>query len=332
MSTPCHYELTAIRTLRRDGTTTGWRQPGPDKAHIETLASAISPGTELAAWLGLQPLRPTPNPYPRVLGYCNIGRVLSPPDGESDLKAGDHVLTHAPHHSDFHASPSQILARVPPGADLVAASTTYLFHLGYTACLASDLTMGMRVAVIGLGTVGLTTAAMVARAGAEVVGFSNHTTRRPFHDQFGLSAIHPKADWAGEPFDLVISTANGWPDWRLACELARRGGAVTCLGFPGRGQALPGFNPLDSAWFYDKQLTLRSCGYAPDLDVPEIDRRFTLKRNCRFLLGEILAGRLPGRALVAESRRANELEAVYAALAAHRNDGQTVVLDWGMPD
>ena len=42
-----------------------------DFVRVETQFSAISIGTEVAAYKGISPLRPVTNPYPRKVGYCN---------------------------------------------------------------------------------------------------------------------------------------------------------------------------------------------------------------------------------------------------------------------
>ncbi len=46
-----------------------------DKILCKTLVSAISPGTEIAAYDGLPPLHPI-KAYPRLVGYCNVAELL----------------------------------------------------------------------------------------------------------------------------------------------------------------------------------------------------------------------------------------------------------------
>ena len=53
--------------------------------------TAISPGTELAAYVGLPPLRDGPA-YPRLQGYCNVGRVLTVGERVRHLVPGQRVL------------------------------------------------------------------------------------------------------------------------------------------------------------------------------------------------------------------------------------------------
>jgi hypothetical protein len=45
-----------------------------DQINCETIFTAISPGTELAAYTGVEPLRPG-RQYPWLQGYCNVACV-----------------------------------------------------------------------------------------------------------------------------------------------------------------------------------------------------------------------------------------------------------------
>lgn len=300
----------------------------PDAMLVRTLYSAISPGTELAAFNGLPPLRETAKPYPRLLGYCNVGEIMSVPDTVDDYAVGDMVLTHAAHRTHYGLTRREVLARVPKGADLPAAATTYLFHLGYAAALKGEMRAGLRVAVIGLGTLGLTSACLARTSGAQVIGYSSHVQFSDTLRAFGLDQVLEKSQSEDGDFDVVVTTSNTWSDWQLAMKLARRGGQIVVLGFPGRGEPAPDFNPLASQWLYDKQLTIKSCGHTPDVEADPIDLRFTLRRNCDYLLSEILQERLPARSLISEIRPAEELEEVYRELSRDRRQGCTVVLDW----
>ena len=139
-------------------------------------------------------------------------------------------------------------------------------------------------------------------------------------------AVTAKAGGAG--LDLVITTSNRWEDWALALRLARKGGTICVLGFPGRTEPEPPLNPLDSQFFYDRQLTIHACGQSPDLDVSAHDLRFTVKRNCEFLLHQIVAGKLPARRLIASVQPWERLPEIYDQLAHRTSHGLTCVLQW----
>lgn len=293
-----------------------------------TLYTAVSPGTELAAFRGDPPLRPM-KVYPRLVGYCNVARVVVCGEGVANLQPGDLVLSGQSHRSHFHAPARDIWMKIPPDTDLVAASTTYLFHLGYAALLRGDYTPGHRVAVVGLGPLGLMTTALLGAFGSPCDVYSDQESARACALRFGARAAYAKEAAPDDGnADLVVSTSNRWPDWELSLKLARPGGTVVVLGFPGRGQPPPTFNPLDSRYLYDRQLTIRAAGYVPDAEVSAQDIRFTLKRNCAYLGEMIRAGRLPGRACVSEVARWDRLAELYARMCDSRGAFVTAVLDW----
>ena len=73
----------------------------------ESLVSVISPGTELAAYRGAPPLRPGVT-YPRLVGYCNVARVLAKGVGVNNIELGDRVLTLQSHRSHFKIKTSEV--------------------------------------------------------------------------------------------------------------------------------------------------------------------------------------------------------------------------------
>jgi threonine dehydrogenase-like Zn-dependent dehydrogenase len=303
----------------------------------ETIFSAISPGTEVAAYRGDPPLRPM-NIYPRVVGYCNVAEVVACGDKVGNYKVGDRILSFESHRSAFICPAEKIITRIPMEADLVEVSTTYLFHLGYNALLKGDVKPGHNVAVIGLGTLGLTTVATANLFGANVYAFSNQKSSHELAMELGACSAFYKEEGSvcrimdqetrSTGIDVVVTTSNSWKDWRLALRLPRKGGKICVVGFPGRTQPIPDFNPLDSQYFYDYQLSLIACGYTPDNELPPHEMRFTIKRNCEFLLDCILAKRLPARKIITSVVKWDKIEEVYQAMMARKDPIVTRVLQW----
>lgn len=310
--------------------------PQPGSLVARTLYSAISTGTEVAAYAGMPPLRPGPV-YPRLVGYCNVAEVVSVGSEVKTYRAGDRILTFQSHRSAFVCSAKEVIALIPENADLPAVATTYLYHLGYNALLRGEFRPGYRVAVIGLGLLGLGTVALGNVFGARTFAFSNQAASLDLARSLGALPCR-KDEWLDssdkmsaegeEGVDIVVVTSNSWSDWRLALQVTRNGGCICVLGFPGRGEPTPDFNPLDSQFFYDKQLSLLACGYSPDLDAAPQDIRFTIRRNCGFLLELILASRLDPHRLITEMRPWYEIDKAYAAAADRSQPFLTCILDW----
>lgn len=303
----------------------------------ETVCSALSAGTEVAAWRGAPPLRPGPV-YPRLVGYCNVAEVVACGSAVTRFKPGARILTFQSHRSAFICREDEVIVTLPVGAAPVPASVTYLFHLGYSALLRGGFTAGHHIGVIGLGTIGLGTVAQAVSFGGNVHAFSDQVDGRNLALDLGALDAWPKdltdtpkavtAKAGGAGLDLVVTTSNRWEDWALALRLARKGGTICVLGFPGRTQPVPPFNPLDSQFFYDRQLTIHACGQSPDLDVSAHDLRFTMKRNCEFLLQQIVAGKLPARRLIGSVQPWKKLPEIYDQLAHRTGHGLTSVLQW----
>lgn len=302
-----------------------------------TLYTAISPGTEVSAYVGDPPLRPM-KVYPRVVGYCNVGEVLRVGNDVSKYKAGDKIITFQSHRTMFKCTENEVVALIPKTcSNLIEASTTYLFHLGYNALLKSDFRPGMSVAVIGLGTLGLTTIALASSFGADVHALSDQESSLGYAFDFGAQEVYRKSefevekhlkDCSGGGVDIVILTSNAWDDWLLAVKLARKGGGIAVIGFPGRLDPKPPFNPLDSRYFYDSQLKIISCGYTSHLDVEPHDIRFNIKRNCEFLLKKIIKKQLPAQKIISSIVQWREIESVYKLMASREKGHITSVLDW----
>lgn len=299
-----------------------------------TLWSAISPGTELAAFEGLPPLRPG-RVYPRLMGYCNVAQVLAVGNDVADIAPGVRIVTWQSHRSAFVCKSADILAVLAPTADARAATATYLFHLGLDAVQKAGLALGHRVAVLGLGALGLGAVAMAAKAGAHVTAISRRPAMTASAHAMGASAFGDGADPTALAtatglggFDCVVTTSNRWDDWQLALQLARRGGTIAVLGFPGRGAPAPDFNPLESRYFYDKQLRIMACGQPVARDLPPDEVRFTLKRNMPAIAEAIAADALPTAPLLTDEFPAARLADAYRALAARDGARVTAVLAW----
>jgi len=314
------YELRGTRDLHLRHETLDPDTLGANEVVARTLVSAISPGTEIAAFVGLPPLRPM-KVYPRVTGYCNIAEVLAVDTGVSDVKPGDRIATFQSHRSAFICPRDDVMGILPPDADIEACALAYMFHLGYVATLRAGLNPDDKVAVIGMGTVGLGTVAVCATAGAQVHAISDIAMVPA--QAMGAHATMTKAtalDSDAADADLVITTSNHWEDWELALSLARSEGSIAVMGFPGRGENAPAFNPLDSRWVYDKQLTIVGCGMNP--------AGSPLKESYPYILSKVADGTLPARKMIGDIVNWQNLAQVYERLAARETGLITCVLDW----
>lgn len=331
------YELAAPRILTIKKSPIDGGSFDSKSVFAKTLFSAISTGTELAAWTGKPPLRPSVA-YPRLVGYCNVAQVQEVGSAIHDLVEGDVILTHQSHRSSFFCSRQEVLFKAKDinQTSQKRLAIAYLYHLGYSALLEGGYRPGFEVAVIGLGALGFTSASLVSTYGGIPIIFSGRSNTGALLNKIPFAQCLSKTQ-NGIPYpsnagldgaDLVINTSDSWADYELSLKAVRRGGTIVLLGFPGRGMGLPTFNPLDSKYVYDKAITIRQVGHVSDLDVPTLDIRFTLKRNLAHIYSLLESGRVDPTPLLKTSYAWNNLQDAYQFLETRPEDTLSAILDW----
>jgi len=204
----------------------------------ESLVSAISPGTELAAYTGMAPLRPG-KVYPRLVGYCNVARVINYGTDVKNIQLGDRVLTFSSHRSYFVVPEADVLAVIPETICSEHAACTYLYHLGYDAVLKSGVNYGSAVVVIGLGVLGLGAVAMAKNSGANVYAISDQSIPAEIALELGAKQTFNRKEinilegvLGDRLADIVITTSNSWGDWLTALIVAGIHSCIAVVGFP----------------------------------------------------------------------------------------------------
>jgi threonine dehydrogenase-like Zn-dependent dehydrogenase len=307
---------------------------GPDEILCETLVSIISPGTELAAYRGAPPLRYGVT-YPRLVGYCNVARVIRKGSKVTNISVGDRVLTLQSHRSHFKINSSEILVNIPSEINSRDAACGYLYHLGYNAILRGNVRLGSTIVVIGMGVLGLTTVAMAALAGGRVYGVSDYAGAIERSFEAGARGCFRRRDieklfseLGNERAQIVVSTTGVWSDWGIALDSAGEQGAIVVLGFPGREDTHITLNPLDSKTFYAKQLRVIAAGHSPLLPEPKGFLPFNLRDNMQRIMGWILTGHLRPSSLISGEFGGLSLQEAYQSLLRRDNAAITYALTW----
>ncbi|NQW09935.1 MAG: zinc-binding alcohol dehydrogenase [Alphaproteobacteria bacterium] len=221
--------------------------PAPDEVMVETLYSGISRGTETLVFSGhvpdsqrevmRAPFQVGTFPGPVKYGYATVGRIVQGPGD----RIGQMIFALHPHQDCFVVPTEAAVAIpgvVPPRRAILAAN----METALNALWDSGIGPGDRVAVIGLGVVGLLTAWLAHRIpGTEVAAIDIDPAKRGAAAALGLSFVDP-ATAADAPIgdaDVVIH-ASGHPD-----------GLVTAL-------ALAGFEArvLEMSWYGTRPVNL----------------------------------------------------------------------------
>lgn len=167
--------------------------PGPDDLVIDTIATWISPGTEMSYLKGERIYGDTaavagsPRPFPRVAGYQKIGRIVDVGENVRGFEVGQVVFntfgrgrgmfeSQVGHVKTAVSAPDDVYA-LPPGADPQWFAAGVLTQVGYNCGSRAPIDTGELAVVLGDGLVGLWTAQMLQHRGAKVWLVGRHDMR-----------------------------------------------------------------------------------------------------------------------------------------------------------
>jgi 2-desacetyl-2-hydroxyethyl bacteriochlorophyllide A dehydrogenase len=240
--------------------------PSEGRVLVATEWSGISSGTELLAYRGeVAPDLPLDETlgalagtftYPFRYGYSAVGRVVHP---AGPLREGQLVFAFHPHQDRFVVDAQQAVA--VDDLDPRIATLYPMVETALQVCLDAAPRLGEVAVVVGMGAVGILVAALLAQAGAVVLGSEPELARRAAAGAFGVRAIAPEevpgavaAETGRRGADLVVE-ASGNPR-ALASSLgllAHEGTALVCSWYGTKPASLP----LGAA-FHRRRLALRS--------------------------------------------------------------------------
>lgn len=293
---------------------------GPGEVTVETLASAISTGTERAQWLRLPNARPG---LPFAPGYSGAGRVLSAGAGVQGLAAGSAVAVLRARHASVMTVPAEWVVAVPAGVDLHDAAFVYLAVIaGYGVRRAGPIA-GEPVCVVGAGPIGALAHRMAMLEDPGPVTVVATSRRREDAAMRAGAARFETADGDLHGIEAAaVIEATGDPQaLRAAVAAARPGATVVLLGSP---RGITWDVPLDA--IRDKGLRL----VGAHVSAMAIEARRAsldlLGDTARRYLGALAGRRLNVDDLAGESIDPREINLMYRRLGRHELDAAH--LDW----
>ncbi|HEX4216408.1 MAG TPA: zinc-binding dehydrogenase [Candidatus Dormibacteraeota bacterium] len=311
-----------------------------DEVLVETIATLISTGTELANFTGLSPnvwIKGAWGAYPHVPGYTAVGRVLAVGDGVGRygrqgqrIVPGVRVFGFTPHASVAKASVSRrLLFPLDDGDDV---NRMLLARMGMVASAGMRAlhrpAYGRDVVVIGQGLVGLFAAQLLDIAGAEVVAYDRAPRRVELARSLGVDArLGPaEGEELGEIADIVIEAIGNPRLVPAAVAMARNLGEVVLLGSP-RG-------PGDDAGPVLSDIHHRGISLTGALEwlVPfhaaSAGTGPSLEDAAHMVMRWIRSGRLRTEGMISDVRSPVDCQDAFARLSEDRNAYHGVVFDW----
>ncbi|MBI3950230.1 MAG: bi-domain-containing oxidoreductase [Acidobacteria bacterium] len=271
---------------------------------------------------------------PTTLGYSCAGTVVEVGSQVTEFCVGDRVACIGDEgmatHAEFNAVPRKLVAHVPPGVSLDAASATAVGTIALQAVRQAQLELGETVAVIGLGMLGQFLVQLCRANGCRVMGIDVDPFKCELARQNGAeAACTNSADEAlyhamqlshGQGVDVVFlttSTRSNDPI-ELAAALVRDRGRVICLGntqinLPWRDYYRKEidfrFSRAMGAGIHDPEYALRGQDY------PIGYVRWTAQRNMQAFLELLAQGKLDVARLITHRFPFHEAETTFDGIA-----------------
>jgi predicted dehydrogenase/threonine dehydrogenase-like Zn-dependent dehydrogenase len=182
---------------------------------------------------------------PMALGYSSAGTIVEVGEGLEGFKPGDRVACAGGGyavHAEYVVVPRSLLTRLPDGVDFESGAFVTLGAIALQGFRLAQPQVGERVAIVGLGLLGLLSVEIATAAGCQVFGVDLDPRRVALAKDLGATAVpRAGAEDAGRSFsqgygfDAVLICADTSSDdpIMLAGELARDRGSVVAVGAVG---------------------------------------------------------------------------------------------------
>jgi 2-desacetyl-2-hydroxyethyl bacteriochlorophyllide A dehydrogenase len=222
--------------------------PAPGELLIQTDLSAISAGTELLFLRGQVPASMSVDStlaaldgavrYPLRYGYACTGRVIAAGADSDATWIGRRVFAFQPHTSHFTAPATQLIP-VPDGVTPAQAALLPNMETAVNLVMDGQPVIGERVAVVGLGVVGLLTVALLARFPlAHLLAVDPLPARRALALKLGAyAAVAPDARAEIRDYDLTYEVSGAPAALNTALALTGYAGRIVIGSWYGSKQA-----------------------------------------------------------------------------------------------
>jgi len=190
---------------------------GPTDVRVQTIASAISPGTEMLVFRGQVPdgleldlptLRGSFG-FPIKYGYASVGRVTEKGPRVNALDVGDIAFVHHPHQTEY-VVPETMPIRLPAGLNPELGVFLANVETATNIVLDAAPRFAERVIIFGQGVVGLLVTQLLERTGvSHITAVDPIAHRRQLAARVGADTVlTPDVDVAGLDCDLAIEVSG----------------------------------------------------------------------------------------------------------------------------
>lgn len=278
---------------------------------------------------------------PMPLGYSSAGRIVALGQGLQGFQVGQRVACAGGGyavHAEYACVPRNLMTPIPEAVDDESAAFATLGAIAMHGFRLAGAQVGERVAVIGLGLLGLLAVGIAQAAGCSTFGVDLDPGRVALAERMGAQAVvRDQALESAESFSrgrgcdavLICADTPSADPVELAGAIARDRAQVVAIGAV--GQALP------RKVYYEKELTfVNSRSYGPGrydpayeeggLDYPIGYVRWTEGRNLEAFVDLLAQGRLDVKPLITHRFPIDQAQQAYELITGKRQESFLGVL------
>lgn len=270
---------------------------------------------------------------PMALGYSSAGTIVAVGSALQGFKVGDRVACGGGGyavHAEYAAVPQNLLVKLPDEVDFDSAAFATLGAVAMQGFRLANLQVGERIAIIGLGLLGLLAAAIAKVAGCYVLGIDLDPQRTDLARSMGFEAsLRKDAEEAasafsrGQGMDAILICADTKSDdpVTLAGTIAHDKAKIVAVGAIGMD--------IPRKLYYQKELSLvvsRSYGpgrYDPayeegGIDYPISYVRWTEGRNMQAFIDLLANDQIDIHPLITHRYPIDEALTAYQMIASKK--------------
>lgn len=307
------------------------------KVLIRTKYSTISSGTELACVSGKERWFPLPG----TPGYSAVGEIIGMGAGVTGFRCGDLVFCDGKHAQIQYcqaAGESAYMVRLPEAIELCVAPYIRMAGIAITGIRNSDIEIGDKVMVLGLGVVGNFAAQLAKMQGADVLCVEPCDNRGEIAGRCGLkNIVSPgEADYGekiasfteGKGMNTVID-ATGIPAVIMSnYKYIAPKGELILLGSPRGSYEADVTGLLRQVHTFASDATIKG---AHDHRYPtreSIYVKHSRIRNIKIVAELIKNGALIVKPMISMLAKPEEAAVAYDRLKNHADENMSITFDW----
>ena len=302
----------------------------PGMVRAKTEFTMVSGGTERANLCFY-------TKFPKVLGYCAVGRVTETGEGVTGVRPGDRVLIYHGKHTAYNTVPENNVTLVTDESlDSLDAVFVIMATMGLGGVRHLALEIGESAMVIGLGLLGVFAVQFARLSGAcPVIAADPNPERRALALRLGADhALDPlEADFPEKVKALTHGNGvNACVEVTGAAAALKE--ALACMALRGRISLLGCTRKSDCEIDYYNEIhrpgitLIGAHNFIPRRKLESAPGNWTHQDDCRAVLDLLSAGRVQTRPVLSRVVKPEEAPEIYRQLCEDKDFPLGTVFDW----